>query len=130
MDDPQAVQQKALRPIVVQVKKKKKRRYSRGLGDLQRSARGLSKISARVARSLSKGADKFYETSDKSASKKRDGALRDLGLNIGKSLSRSLEEASSIPRDMAKMLNTRSVRRAARRQLRVMSRFNRLIRLR
>ena len=118
------------RPIVINVKKKKKRRYSRGLADLQRGTRGLGKISRRIARSMYEGADKFQKASDKSSRKKRDGALRDLGLNIGKALSKSLDTSSGIPRDIAKTLNTKSMKRSTRRQIRMISRFNRVLRLR
>jgi hypothetical protein len=118
------------RPIVIKGKKKKKRRYSRGLGDWQRSARGLTKISARMTGSLYKGVNEYRKASDKSSTKKRDGALRDLGINIGKAMSKSLAESSRIPRDLAKTINTRSVRRSTRLQIRMMSRFNRLWRLR
>ena len=118
------------RPIVISTKKKKKRRYSRGLGDLQKTTRGLTKISTRMSRSLFEGMDEFRKSSDKSAGKKRDGALRDLGLNLGKAMSKSLEESSRIPLDIARTLNTRSLKRSTRRQIRLASRFNRLLRLR
>lgn len=120
----------SLSPIVINIKKKKKRRYSRGLGDLQRTGRGMNKVSASMARALYDGADKFRKASDKSARKKRDGALRDLGLNIGKAMSKSLSASSPIPVDIAQTLNTSSMRRSTRRQIRVLSRLNRVLRLR
>jgi hypothetical protein len=107
------------RPIVMKPKKQKKRRYSRGLGDLQKTARGFSKLSARSARSVAKGFDTFYTASDSSAQKKRDGALRDLGKNLGKAASKSLKTSSRIPNDVGKILNTRSARRTIRRQIRL-----------
>jgi Family of unknown function (DUF6312) len=120
----------SLRPIVINLKKKKKRRYSRGLSDFHRATRGLSKVSTTMARSLYKGADEFRQASDKSARKKRDGALRDLGLNVAKAMSQSLRASSHIPRDIAKTLNTGTMRRSTRRQIRMLSRFNRVLRLR
>ena len=67
-----------LRPIVVNIgKKKKKKKYSRGLEDLQRTGVGLTRVSSRIARSVAKGMKAFRKASDKSARKKRDGALRD-----------------------------------------------------
>jgi hypothetical protein len=135
VDQPNPSEQKipligTARPIVINVKKKKKRRYSRGLGDIQKSARGMTKISTRMSRSMSKGLRKFQKASDKSSLKKKDGALRDLGLNIGKAMSKSLDESSRIPLDIAKTLNTRSLRRSGRRQIRMISRFNRMLRIR
>ena len=127
--EPENLPSESLRPIVINLKKKRKRRYSRGLSDFQRTTRGLSKVSASMARSFYKGADEFRKVSDKSARKKRDGALRDLGLNIAKALSESLSASSRIPQDIAKTLDTRSMRRSSRRQIRVLSRFNRVLRL-
>ena len=121
-----------MRPIVINIKKKKKnkKRYSRGLKDLQQTGRGFTKISSRIARSVYKGMQQFRKASDKSASKKRDGALRDLMLNMGKASSKSLRISSRVPLDIAKTLNQRSGRRIFRRQLSLMSRMNRRLRLR
>jgi hypothetical protein len=121
-----------MRPIVINIKKKKKnkKRYSRGLKDLQQTGRGFTKISSRIARSVYKGMQQFRKASDKSASKKRDGALRDLMLNMGKASSKSLRISSRVPLDIAKTLNQRSGRRIFRRQLSLMSRMNRRFRLR
>jgi hypothetical protein len=114
-----------MRPIVINIKKKKKKKYSRGLEDLQRTGRGLTRVSSRIARSVFKGMKAFRKASDKSAGKKRDGALRDLVLNMGKASSKSLRVVSGVPRDLTKALNRRGGRRVMRRQLRVMSRLNR-----
>jgi hypothetical protein len=121
-----------MRPIVINIKKKKKnkKRYSRGLKDLQQTGRGFTKISSRIARSVYKGMQQFRKASDKSASKKRDGALRDLMLNMGKASSKSLRISSRVPLDIAKTLNQRSGRRIFRRQLSLMSRMNRRFRMR
>jgi len=73
-----------LKPVVFKTKKKKKYKYSRGLKDLQRSSRGVAKVSSRLARSVVKGMDAYRKASDKSARKKRDGAIRDFPLNIAK----------------------------------------------
>lgn len=119
------------RPIVIKLKnKKKKRRYSRGLGDLQRSGRRLTRISRQVSKAVFRGANTFIKSSDKSALKKRDGALRDLGLNMGKAVSKSLRVSSRIPSDMARAIYVRSTRRSIRRQIQAAARFNRLFRLR
>ncbi|GAB4579388.1 MAG: hypothetical protein Fur0022_21260 [Anaerolineales bacterium] len=113
------------RPILLNLKSKKKRRYSKGLGDLQRGLRGMTKISARSAKAIFKGVDALREASDKSAEKKRDGALRDLAKNLGKATSKSLRTSSRIPEDLGKLLNTRSTRRAVKRQIKIASKLNR-----
>jgi hypothetical protein len=116
--------QQPVTPIVIDIKKKKKRRYSRGLGDIQRSVRRMSKISTRAAKAYYKGIDGFYTASDKSSLKKKDGALRDFNKNFGKAASKSLKAASRIPADFGKILNTRSTRRVIRRQIRIASLIN------
>jgi Family of unknown function (DUF6312) len=118
------------RPIIIRPGRKKKRRYSKGLGDLQKSARGFSKLSARAARAYSKGFQVLYRASDKSAQQKRDGALRDLGKNLGKAASQSLRATSGIPKDVSKIMYTRSMRQSVRRQIRIASFLNRRLGLR
>lgn len=122
--EPQLPLQHPMMPIVIEIKKKKKRRYSRGLGDVQRSLRRMNKISSRTARAYYKGFDTLYRASDKSSLKKRDGALRDLSKNFGKAASKSLRASSRIPADIGKILNTRSTRRVIRRQIRIASMIN------
>jgi hypothetical protein len=118
------------KPIVFNRGKKKKRKYSRGLRGLQVNGRRMSKVTSRIMRSTARGFDTFRKASDKSAQKKRDGALLDLNRNIAKGISRSLRESSRIPRDLAHAVDTRWLRRSRRRQLRVLSRFNRTLGIR
>jgi len=113
------------RPIVIRLKRKKKRRYSRGLGDFGRTTRGLTRASARAARAYSEGYDAFSRASDKSARKKKDGALRDLGKNMRKAARRSLRVADRIPGDLEAIPAPRGGVRSRRRQMRVMARLNR-----
>jgi hypothetical protein len=116
------------KPIVINTKKKKKRRYSRGLKGLQIAGRRSSKVSSRMMRSVSKGFDTFRKANDKSSRKKRDGALLDFNRNVAKGLSRSLRESSRIPFDLAKAWDTKGSRRMARRQTRAAARFMRIFR--
>ncbi len=120
----------ALEPIVIKTKKKKKFKYSRGLKDLQKSSRSVSKVSSRLARSVSKGMEAYRKASDKSARKKRDGAIRDFGLNMAKGASKTLRESSRTPYDLARAMSTRGSRRLVRRQVRAASRMARLLRFR
>jgi len=115
------------RPIVVGDRKKKKRKYSRGLRDLQVSGRRMTKVSSNVTRAVSKGLRAYRKASDKSARKKRDGALRDLGLNAAKGATKLLRASSSVPYDLARAMNRRGLRRSVRRQVRSAARFNRLL---
>ena len=117
------------RPIVVK-SKKKKYRYSRGLKDLQRTGRSMTKVSSRLSRAVSKGVDTYRKSADKSARKKRDGAIRDFGLNAAKGLSKSLRASSRTPYDLARAINGPGTRKRIRRQLKGTSRFARLLRFR
>jgi len=112
-------------PLVINIKQKKKRKYSRGLRDLQKSGRAMSKASSRVSRAVAKGIDAYRKASDKSARKRRDGALRDVGVNVAKGLSRTLRGVSRTPVSLAKALNQRGVRRGVRRQTRALARLSR-----
>jgi hypothetical protein len=118
------------KPVVFNAKKKKKRKYSRGLKGVQVAGRRAGKISSRLVRAVSKGMNAYRKASDKSARKKRDGAMRDFGLNTAKGLSRTLRSSSELPLDMAKVLDTGGSRRMVRRQIRAASRFSRVLRLR
>ena len=118
------------KPIVIDVKKKKKRKYSRGLKDIQVAGRRSSKIGARVMRSVSKGFDEFRKASGKSSRKRRDGALLDMNINVAKGLSRSLKSASRVPLDLVEIWDTKRARRNARRQTRAAARIVRIFRRR
>jgi uncharacterized protein YukE len=116
----------ATHPIVISNKGKKKRKYSRGLKELQQNGRSLAKVSDDLARSLSKGIKTYRKASDKSAGKKRDGAMRDFGVNLAKGLSKSLRVSSSVPEDLAQaLMGQGSARRRMKRQMRLAARLNR-----
>jgi hypothetical protein len=120
-------------PVVVKVSRsrKGKRRYSRGLRDLQEAGRGLGKVSARLSKAVARGMRRYVRESDRSARKRRDGAIRDLDVNLADALGATLREVSRTPLDIARSLRPRSTRRALRRSLARAARFNRrLLRLR
>lgn len=102
--------------------KKKKRKYSRGLRDVQALGRTVSKASTRVARAVAKGMAEYRKRSDKSARKKRDGAILDFAVNLADGLGKTIRGLSVLPADLAKGLTTKRGRRRARKQLRFTSR--------
>jgi transketolase len=112
------------KPIVLDYKpkKKKQKRYSKGLGDFQRVEGKLSRINRRVAEAMAEGASTYEKERKKSAGKKKDGAIRDFLPNLGEALSASLRETSSVPADVAAAVNTQSSRRLLRNQIRTVSR--------
>lgn len=114
-------------PIVLELKKKKgggkgKRKYSRGLEEVQEVERHLTRSMHRVARATEKGISTYRDRSKESAEKKVDGAVRDFFPNSGAAMSRTLEEISPLPNDLARMMNTRQNRKRLSRQLRAISR--------
>ncbi len=118
------------KPIVLKLKKQKKskRRYSKGLEEIQKAERHLTRASHRMARAVEKGLSDYRQNSQKSADSKTDGALRDFGPNSALAMSKALKEASPIPYDLARAANTKRARRRLRRQLKFLSRTLRVIR--
>ena len=102
---------------------KKKRKYSKGLKELQQLERTVSKTSTRVARAVAKGMATYRKRSDKSSYKKRDGAIRDLAVNLAAGLGKTLRGLSDVPSDLAKGLDTKRARKRARRQVKLASRI-------
>jgi hypothetical protein len=112
--------------IVVQVdKKRRKKRYTRGLRDLQTTNRGVTQASRRLVRAVARGMTKYLKESDRSARKKRDGAMRDFSLNVADALGTGLRELAGIPADLSRTFNTRGWRRSMRRSMKATARLNR-----
>ena len=113
-------------PILVHVdRKRRKKRYTRGLRDVQTTNRGFARVSRRLVRAVARGMTTYLKESNKSARKKRDGAWRDYGLNVSDAIATSLREASGIPRDLVRTVSTRRWRRAMRRSMKATARLNR-----
>ena len=108
-------------PIVYRIGKKKKsnRRYTRGLKQPQKLERGIAKATSRVARALSRGAGDYWDRSQKSSGKKRDGAIRDALENWSRALGKTGRVASRAPNDVIKRVNTKPVSRAIRQAVRL-----------
>ena len=60
---------------------------------------------------MASGLDSYFDRREQSSYKKRDGAIRDALKNWSKAASKTLRKASNAPYDVAKGLDTRSVRR-------------------
>jgi len=107
-------------PIVLNLKKKqkKKRRYSKGLEEIQQMERHLTRASHRMARGVEKGIANYRIKSIKSTKKKKDGAIRDFIPNSGIAITHALKEVGPVPHDVARAMNTKPMRKRVRRQLR------------
>jgi hypothetical protein len=102
-------------------KKKKKRKYSRGLKELQNGERDVAKASRRLARAVAEGFTTYYRRDRKSSRKKRDGAIRDAVKNWAKGLGKAAKKGSDVPFDLAKALDTKTVRRNVRSAIRFLA---------
>jgi hypothetical protein len=85
--------------------KKKKRRYSRGLGTVQHLERGVARSMETLTKGVARVFSEYSERSDKSARRKRDGALRDGIENWTKALSKGMRIAGDAPYDFVSQVN-------------------------
>src|SRR5688572_24156829 len=82
-------------PIVIETKKRKKKKYSKGPSRaFQELEAGLTKSARKIAKAVREGLDKYSEERDESARNKRDGALRDILKNQSKALRTALPLAA------------------------------------
>lgn len=102
--------------VIIRKKKKKKnkKKYTRGLKSLQQLEQGYSRASRRLADGLSDGYDVYYKKRNKSARKRKDGALRDFPDNFSYAVSEGLRTASRAPYDFTRELNTKLLTRQIR----------------
>lgn len=94
--------------------KKKKRKTTRGLRDLQTMGRRMTKTAHRMSRAVEKGIATYRERSEASAEKQRDGALRDLPRNTAVGMSVAIREASRLPVDLVDAVDVPTTRRLVR----------------
>jgi Family of unknown function (DUF6312) len=93
---------------------RKKRKTSRGLRDFQKMERRMSKAAHRLSSAVDDGLANYRAKRDKSAEKKRDGALRDFPVNVARAAGKTLRKASRVPVDVAKACDTKGTRRLLR----------------
>lgn len=81
-------------------RKRRKGKYSNELGDVQRLDRTLTKSERRIARAVLSAIDSWDDNSNRSASKKRDGALKDALANSSKAYSKYYKGIKGLPKDL------------------------------
>lgn len=99
-------------------KKKKKRGSSRAARRLEDIESRVSKSVNRVSKGVNQGVVLYRDKRDKSARKRRDGALTDFGNNVARGVSKAVRKSSPAVIDVAKAMNTRRLRKRVRRGLR------------
>ena len=87
-------------PIVIETKKTKKKKYSKGARSFQELEAGLTKSARKIAKAVREGLDKYSDERDESARDKRDAALRDILRNQSKALRTALPMAAEAPSDL------------------------------
>jgi len=101
---PQVILQESVR-VKGAGKRKRKRRYSVGLGTIQHLERGITRSLETVTKGVARTFSEYTERSDNSARKKRDGALRDGIENWTKALSKGMRIAGDAPYDFVRQVN-------------------------
>jgi hypothetical protein len=122
-----------VRPIVLDYKKRKKKKaaesdgrkpkYSRGLKDAQRLEGDAVHVAQRASKAMTKGIETYERERQQSARSKRDGAIEDFINNSAKAGSAYMKEASDIPVDIAESLNRTASAKSLRKGLRRASRM-------
>ena len=102
---PPVILHESIRVKSVKTGKKKKRRYSFGLGTIQHLERGVTRSLETATKGVARTFSEYSERSDKSARKKRDGALRDGIENWTKALSKGMRVAGEAPYEFVKQVN-------------------------
>ncbi len=90
------------------------RRYSRGLKETQRLERKITKAQKRLVRAVLSGVESWEKNRDASASKKKDGAVKDAVKNLAKAQSKVLRELSRTPTDIADIVGSIRPKRVLR----------------
>ena len=120
-DRPGAVQIILTAPVVYDFRSKKgrrKKKYSRGLKDVQRLEDGLSQASQRLGRAIERGLRTYRRRRNKSARRKKDGPIRDGLENVSIGFGRALRVASDAPYDVARKVNSKRFSRNLRNTVR------------
>jgi hypothetical protein len=102
-------------------KKKKKRRYTKGLRTIQNFERGVARSLDVLAEGFARVFSEYKERSEKSARKKRDGALRDGIENWTKAMGKGMSVSSKAPYDFAKTVTRGRASKQLRRTLRALT---------
>jgi hypothetical protein len=102
-------------PIVYEYRKKRgKKRYSKGTKDIQVCERGFSRSLERVADAVADGLGRYRRRRNRSANRKKDGAIKDFVRNVGRGAEKALRTGSKAPTDLTKRVTWKRLRRATR----------------
>ncbi|MGD0434610.1 MAG: hypothetical protein ABSA58_26330 [Acetobacteraceae bacterium] len=92
-----------------------KRKYSKGLRGVQEFERHATRALQRVVQSVDEGLEEWRAATDRSARKRRDGAVRDALENSAGALEVQIRVLSEVPVDVARAVRSLRVRKIVRR---------------
>ncbi len=95
--------------------RKRKRKYSRDLADVQRFERRATRALLRVTTSVDAGVREWRRATDRSARRRRDGAIRDAPDNLARAVGVQIRVLSRAPEDVVSALRAFRLRRIVRR---------------
>lgn len=88
-------------------KRRKRKKYSRGLKFAQRSEDGLTLAGRRLGDAIESGFKSYRKRRTKSWRRKKDGPIRDILPNTSRGVSRFLNVGSDIPYDITRKINSK-----------------------
>jgi hypothetical protein len=92
-----------------------KRKYSRNLRGVQEFERNASRAVHRFTRSLEVGVREWREATDRSARRRRDGAIRDALENYARATGKQLQVMSRAPEDVVRAVRSLKLGKVVRR---------------
>jgi hypothetical protein len=104
-------------PVAPAVQRKGKRKYSKNLREVQEFERYASKAFNRMARSVEAGIREWRKQTDRSARRRRDGAIRDALDNFALATGKQMRVMSRVPEDVVDAVRALKIRRVVRRLL-------------
>lgn len=99
------------------VQPRPKRKYSKRLRNVQEFERNASKAVHRFTRSIEQGVRQWRKSTDRSARRRKDGAIRDALDNYAKATGKQLRVMSRVPVDIVRAVRSLKIRKVVRRLL-------------
>jgi len=91
------------RPIVYERKRKRgRKRYSSDLKDAQKNEQAASRAGQRLAQAVADGFGEYRRRRDRSAERKKDGAIKDFVRNVGRGAEEALRTGARVPSDLTR----------------------------
>lgn len=104
--------------------RKKKKKYTKGLKYFQQRGDNATKSLSKITDAVAKGVQKYQKERDKSARKRRDGAIVDFFPNVASGIGKTLRDASKSTKYVGRILGLGRQRKYARRVLKSFRRFS------